>query len=232
MDLSSRSNVGGPDDSSDASPDLNQLEPRLRALERRDDEDEDKNDDSSAAESTRRTPPHDSSFELQGNSTAALMELTSQLLSNLALPPNSSLRTNELKTALQESFAMVQKMLNEYTQMAREREEWWVKQLEREREKQCVWEESLATVVKEGEVLERELRTRGRRRGSRFFDASVLSDGMGTLRVRPSKLAASKATSVPEEGPSPPYVAAFSDSPTPLSELSRQTSIAVPWRRH
>ena len=80
--------VGGPDDSSDASPDLNQLEPRLRVLERGDDEDAEKNDDSSVAESTRRTPPHDSNFELQGNSTAAQMELTSQLLNNLSLPPN------------------------------------------------------------------------------------------------------------------------------------------------
>jgi hypothetical protein len=124
-DFGSRSSVGGPDDCSDASPDLNQLEPRLRVLEHGDDEDAEKNDDSSAAESTRRTPPHDSTFELQGNSTAAQMELTSHLLGNFTLPPNSSPRTNELKTALQESFTMVQKMLNEYTQMAKEREEWW-----------------------------------------------------------------------------------------------------------
>ena len=115
--------------------------------------------------------------------------------------------------------------------MAKEREEWWAKQLERERERQSVWEESLATVVKEGEVLERELRTRSRRRGSRFFDASVGSgtvDGMGTLGLRPSKLAASKSSSVPEEVTTPAYVAVFSGSPPPLSELSRRTSVTVP----
>jgi hypothetical protein len=71
-------------------------------------------------------------------------------------------------------------------QMAKDREEWWAKQLERERKRQSVWEESLTTVVKEGEVLERELRTRSRRRGSQFFDVNVASgtgDGMGTLRL-------------------------------------------------
>ena len=49
--------------------------------------------------------------------------------------------------------------------MVKDREEWWKAQLQRERERQAVWEESLQTVVREGEVLERELRTRSRRRG-------------------------------------------------------------------
>jgi hypothetical protein len=45
-------------------------------------------------------------------------------------------------------------MLDEYVQMAREREEWWSGKLEREKERQGFWEESLASVVKEGEALE------------------------------------------------------------------------------
>ena len=46
-----------------------------------------------------------------------------------------------------------------------------------------VWE-SLETVVREKEVLERELRKRARKRGSRLFDVGA-NDGMGTLRQRP-----------------------------------------------
>jgi hypothetical protein len=230
-DLGSRASLGGPDDSGDASPDLNQTEPHLKILEGGDDGDRENNDDSSAAESTRRTPPHDSSFDLQGNSTAAQMELTSHLLDNLVLPPDSPPRTNELKNALKDSFAMVQGMLSEYVQMAKEREEWWAKQLEREKDRQGVWEESLAMVVKEGEVLERELRTRSRKRGSRFFDASVgfgVADGMGTIRQRPSKLGISKASPVLEESTAPENIASASGSTQPVSGVSRRTSIAIP----
>ncbi|GLB45670.1 putative OSBP family protein [Lyophyllum shimeji] len=112
-------------------------------------------------------------FELHGNATAAQMELTGQLLANLGCEEGSAERDRdrELKGALRESFAVVQGLVNEYVGMVREREAWWRRQLERERRRQRVWEESLATVVREGETLEKELRVRSRRRGSRFFDA-------------------------------------------------------------
>lgn len=187
----------------DASPNLNESADEGKA-EEADDEQEDEDDvsrQSSEADSTRRTPPYESSFELHGNSTAAQMELTSQLLTNLSLPPNSPPRTHELKNALKDSFSMVQGMFNEYAQMAREREEWWKKQLQRERARQGLWEESLATVVKEGEMLEKELRMRSRKRGSRFFDSSfsTIGDGTGTVRQRPSTLGVSKGASIAEE---------------------------------
>jgi hypothetical protein len=91
------------------------------------------------------------------------MELTGQLLSSLSLLADSAPRTEELRTALEESFAMVHTMMDEYIQMTKDREEWWKAQLQQERAMHVVWEESLQTVAREGDVLERELRTRSRR---------------------------------------------------------------------
>ncbi|KAL4063740.1 Oxysterol-binding protein-domain-containing protein [Scleroderma citrinum] len=135
------------------------------------------NDCSSSSHSTRHStqhrPPHESTFDLQGNSVAAQLELTAQLFSSLPLPPDAPARSRELRAALKDSFSAVQTMMNDYVQMSKDREEWWRSQLQRERERQSVWEESLQTVVREGEALERELRLRSRKRGSRFFDAST-----------------------------------------------------------
>lgn len=151
-------------------------------------------DSSSASVLTQQHPPHNATFDLHGSSTAAQMELTGQLLSSLPLPPVATLRTQELHTALKDSFTMVQTMMDEYIQMAKEREEWWKAQLQRERERQSIWEESLQSVVREGETLERELRTRSRKRGSRFFDV-----GMGdVVRQRPATMGL-ESLSVPEE---------------------------------
>ncbi|EGN94271.1 hypothetical protein SERLA73DRAFT_171297 [Serpula lacrymans var. lacrymans S7.3] len=191
---------------------------------RRTSEEEANNDSSSASESTGAVPPHNTTFELHGNSTAAQMELTSQLLANLSLPPNSSPRTQELKAALKESFVMVQSMLNEYVQMSQDREEWWRNHLQRERERQSVWEESLQTVVREGEALERELRTRSRKRGSRFFDASM-SEGMGTLKQRPSSMAFSSSP-VPEDREAS-YFLPVAGEPAALSLPASSPSTAV-----
>ncbi|KAK0212711.1 Oxysterol-binding protein-domain-containing protein [Desarmillaria ectypa] len=169
----------------------------------RGDEDLD-NDESSASESIRKTVPFDSSLELHGNSTSAQMELTSQLLSNLVLPSDVSQQTGDLRNALKESFSMVQGMLDEYIQMVKVREEWFRKQLQKERDKSTLWEESFATVVKEGESLEKELRIRSRRRGSRFFDAAEVS---GTVKQRQSFPALC-----------PPVI---EESPKPVPELSQ-----------
>jgi hypothetical protein len=200
-DLSGNVSSGGgePPNAEDASPSLHQIGD-ANADGDGDGDDEEAADDSSGAESTSRNPPHSAGFELHGNSTAAQMELTAQLLSNIVLPPDAGARARELNTAVKESFAVVQGMLNEYVQMVREREEWWTRRLEKEKRRQKFWEESLATVVKEGESLEQELRVRSRRRGSRFFDAGVsVSEGMGTLKNRPSILGAPAASTVFEE---------------------------------
>lgn len=123
---------------------------------------------SSAAESDGQLPPHEANFELHGNAVAAQMEMSLKLLSSS--PP-----------AVKESFGAVSEMMTEFCAMARERDEWWRKQLRKERARQAVWEESLAMVVKEGETLEQELRVRSRKRGSRVFAPSI-----GTVKRRPS----------------------------------------------
>ncbi|KAF8431896.1 Oxysterol-binding protein-domain-containing protein [Boletus edulis BED1] len=153
----------------------------------------DRHDSSAASESTQSQPPHCSTFDLHGNSVAAQMDLTAHLLAGLPLPSDAPLRTQELREALKESFTAVQSMINEYVQMVKEREEWWKSQLQRERERQTIWEESLQTVVREGEALERELRARSRKRGSRFFDAGMQDAGSATVRQRPISLTASSS---------------------------------------
>lgn len=184
-------------DTGDEDGELSPLTPRHLPPGYGDYDDDERNDDSSVTESTGQVPPYDSDFDLHGNSTAAQVELTSQLLSNLSFPLNAPARTHELKAALKDSFTMVQGMVNEYVQMAKERDEWWCLKLRREQERQTVWEESLQTVVREGEALEKELRTRSRKRGSRFFDADVRDSGV-TFKQRPAHLTLAQTT-VPEE---------------------------------
>ncbi|KAH7920399.1 hypothetical protein BV22DRAFT_1039916 [Leucogyrophana mollusca] len=212
------------DDGADSSPaaDLDKND-----KSRADSEDEDHNDDSSATDSTRQEPPHSSNFDLQGNSAAAQVELTAQLLSNLSLPADAPTRTQEMKSALKDSLQTVQTLVNEYVQMAKDREQWWKSQLQRERERQSVWEESLQTVVREGEALERELRARSRKRGSRFFDVSA-SEGLGTLKQRPPTMTL-VSSPVPEEQ-TPSYFPT-SDQPSvpaPIAVVSPPHSAATP----
>ncbi|TFK62382.1 hypothetical protein BDN72DRAFT_827523 [Pluteus cervinus] len=83
--------------------------------------------------------------------------------------------------ALKDSLIVVQTTLTEYTQMVRQRDDSWRSKMEKERRRQGVWEESLRVVVKEGEELEKELRRRSRKRGSRLFsgDLVVVPEGVG-----------------------------------------------------
>ena len=129
------------------------------------------------------TPPHESSFELLGNSTAAQLELTTQFLSDLSSP---SSRAIELNGVLKE-FRTVQSMLNEYLHIVKERDEWWRARISREQRRQSAWEQSLQSVVQEGEVLERELR-RHSRRHTRIESSTSGGEGMGTVKARPAAL--------------------------------------------
>ena len=131
-------------------------------------------------------PPHEDVFDLQGNSAAAQLELTAQLLANMASASPGAARAAELQSALRESLSSVQGMVNEYVLMAKERDEWWRARVARERERQTVWEESLASVVKEGEELERELRTQARRRSRLEPGAATADEAGGTVKRRPS----------------------------------------------
>ena len=212
-------------DLADGSPNLTQNEeggPPIESLNNAENDGGDEgDDDSSSADSDNKTLPHPS-FELHGNATSAQLELTSQLFYNLQLPPEASKRTLETQHALKDSLAMTQSLLNEYLQMAREREEWYAAQLKKERMRQQFWEESLAVVVKEGETLEQELRMRSRRRGSRVFGPSLTGTFTGgTEKKRPSVLGVSafRQHPVPSpvvEEPSSP-VSADVGSPPPLT---------------
>jgi oxysterol-binding protein 1 len=114
------------------------------------------------------------------------IDLVSQLIASSSSSPE-----------IKEVMSSAQSLVHEYIAMAKERDEWWASSLKREQKRQTIWEESLQTVVKEGEALERELKERSRRRGSRFFAAGVseASEGsaMSTLRLhhRPPTIALS-----------------------------------------
>ncbi|KAF8505882.1 Oxysterol-binding protein-domain-containing protein [Russula emetica] len=155
-------------------------------------ENDERHDASSGNDSTDRiydtdTPPHESSFELLGNSTAAQLELTTQLLSDLSSPSTIVSRVVELNGALKESLRTVQSMLNEYLHMVKERDDWWRSRISREQRRQSVWEESLHSVVQEGEALERELR-RHSRRHTRIASSTSGGEGVGTVKARPAAL--------------------------------------------
>ena len=190
-----------------------------------------RHDSSAASEVTQSHPPHGSTFDLHGNSVAAQMDLTAQLLAGLPLPSDASLRTQELRDALKESFTTVQSMINEYLQMVKEREEWWRSQLQRERERQTIWEESLQTVVREGEALERELRARSRKRGSRFFDVGMQDAGS---RQRPLSLAAT-SSAVPSAQASAYFTAVetplISSTPVPTADAPQSPVLLTPTQR-
>lgn len=131
-------------------------------------------DGSSGEELAGATPPYEGTFELHGNAAVAQMELTLELLPPAPAPALSPDLTDALRGALATAHGLVA----EYATMVREREAWWRGRLARERERQGVWEESLASVVKEGEALEGELRARSRKRGSVFFDDTLKGRGL------------------------------------------------------
>jgi len=195
-------------DSADNSPNLTQNEesgaPRVESLNSAENDGGDEgDDDSSSADSESKTLPHPS-FDLHGNATSAQLELTSQLFSNFRLPPETPKHTLETQQALKDSLVMTQDLLNEYLQMAQDREEWYAGQLKKERSRQQFWEESLAVVVKEGETLEQELRARSRRRGSRVFGPSLTGTiSGGTEKKRPSILGLHGSTFRQQPAPSP-----------------------------
>lgn len=95
---------------------------------------------------SQRPPPHESTFMLQGNSIIAQMEVSHELCRRFDLPP----ALHEAGKAAIESFATVQRMMQEYIQMVHDREDWWKEKLDKERERNALWEESLQIVVQEG----------------------------------------------------------------------------------
>ncbi|CAK5274399.1 unnamed protein product [Mycena citricolor] len=136
-------------------------------------EDEDEEFEDSSASASIRTHrlavPHEATFELLGNSVVTQLELS------LGLLPEGP--THD---AVRDSLATV----TEYVGVARERDTWWRKHYAKAKAKQNAWEQSLDSAVRESEILERELRARSRKRGSRFFDSGETANGTLTLKGR------------------------------------------------
>jgi hypothetical protein len=179
-------------ESGEVSPRPGESDADAEADAEEDDDEDDGFEDSSASASIRThhvAAPHEETFELLGNSTAAQLELTLGLVG-----PGAA--QDALRDALQ--------MVGEYVSVARERDAWWRKKLSLAKTKQSAWERSLASAVREGEVLERELRLRSRKRGSRFFDAgetqAALAGGSagGTLKARGKRVSVLPASAVVE----------------------------------
>ncbi|KAI0757752.1 Oxysterol-binding protein-domain-containing protein [Daedaleopsis nitida] len=183
-------------------------------------------EDVSDTDSTQQIPPHTNSFELQGNALLAQVDLAAQLLSGLPTQVPGTPRAAELNKAIDDTFHSVTGMLSEYVNMVKDREEWYKAKLERERERQNIWEESLQAVVREGDMLERELRSKFRHRGRAPSAAQE-----GTLRKRPSIMAsppAGETVLTPTAG-SPtvaqPDSPGIEGAPSPADTISQRTGL-------
>ena len=148
-----------------------------------------------------KRPPYEPGFVLHANSVTAHLELTTQLVAGMgsgplpqvsSLPSSSSSSSSsvslqqkqqqQLHTALSESLTTLTSLVQDYIKMVNERERWFRRRLDEEQGRQKVWEESLKVVVKEGEDLEKELRSRSRRRGSAFTGVGVVGrPGIGSI---------------------------------------------------
>ena len=87
------------------------------AVESEMDEEEQMVEDDTSDARSERGPPHEASFALHGNSTAAQVDLTAQLLQSLALPQDASQQLRDLRSALVESATVAQNMIGEYVRM-------------------------------------------------------------------------------------------------------------------
>ncbi|KAJ8456543.1 hypothetical protein ONZ45_g18680 [Pleurotus djamor] len=154
-------------------------------------------DDSSSGNTGPRGPPYADSFDLQANTLSAQMEILVSALSKVANSPSTS---SEMPKFVQ-SLSAMQSLQNEYISMVQAREEWYSRELKKEQKRQTAWEESLKVVVKEGEVLEQELRRRARRKGagggreSKMLEFGVGSqtDTLASLRLLAAHVKGKKA---------------------------------------
>ncbi|TFY69652.1 hypothetical protein EVJ58_g318 [Rhodofomes roseus] len=187
----------------------------------------------SFAESEGKILPHNNSFELQGSTLVAQVELASDLVSKMPVPDPSP-KAIELRRAVEDTLQSVHGMLVEYVQMVKDREDWWKAKLERERERQNLWEESLQLVVQDSQTLESELRKQSRRRSrmeSSYVSAMTHVDSGGTIKARSPQLASPMSESASSFSVQTPT----SPPPTPglgvgmiRRPISRQASATSP----
>ncbi|KAG6817133.1 hypothetical protein H0H87_012324 [Tephrocybe sp. NHM501043] len=145
---------------------------------------------------------------------------------------NATALSTPAPTPLLAALQTAHGLLSEHLAMSRDRDVYFRAQATLERRRQAVWAESLATVVREGEGLERELRTRSRRRGSRFFDGGDSVGTSTTLRSRRGKIGLNEVFEKEEgeEKEKTPTIAAeapVTTSPVAAADLSKVPT-AVP----
>ncbi|KAG6853426.1 hypothetical protein C0991_004539, partial [Blastosporella zonata] len=163
----------------------------------------------SSLASASRTPSSTSTYSLAPShstpSISGAMSSSSSTYITVSSPapsPTPSTPNPPSNAALLAALQTTHALLTTHLAMSRDRDAYFRAQTAMERKRQAAWAESLATVVREGEGLERELRTRSRRRGSRFFDGV---EGVGTVRARKGKGPVSRVKEeeleeVPKEG--------------------------------
>ena len=170
-------------------------------------------------------PPHNGTVDLQANTAAAQLELTTNLVASFNLPSSVPQQLRDIEAALKDSIKQAQQVTNEYIRMTKEREQWYKEQLDKEQERNSAWEESLSVVVREGELLENELRKRGRARAKRRSMLFVPSDQTPTT----SSTVRKPTRDLP---PLPPIVDTLTTVnqtpiPPPIAVLHQGTSIPV-----
>ncbi|KIJ28907.1 hypothetical protein M422DRAFT_784466 [Sphaerobolus stellatus SS14] len=173
----------------------------------------------SSASSGAAVPPHNGAIDLQANNTITQLELTTKLAATLNLPPSAPKQLKELEAALKDSIAQAQQVTNEYVRMVKEREQWYKEQLEKERDRNAVWEESLSVVVREGELLENELRKRGRAKAKRRSMLFAPDATASTIRQRSIReLPALPVMVEPQQPASPVSPTATTAPPLPVTK--------------
>ena len=217
-----------------------------------DDEDEDSDDDDISEDIlSESSPPHDNSYILQGNALNAQVDLNTQLLGeylnaiNGGVPQSSgrsqsSFNSNaqsssaaQTQSALLEALNATRQMVNEFIKMSNEREEWFKRKLEKEKERGQVWEESLQMVVREGDILEKELKKRVRgekERDSRVSRERSSSRLRTAASIRPMSAVPSSVQSISPLDGIPPKMSTPARVISPLVTSPAEAAIFTPPR--
>jgi len=138
--------------------------------------------DGSSSDQSAGQPPHSETLQVHAHATTTQLDTTASLIKAVLSSKDvlAGRRGAELSKELTESIGAASQMFASYARMTKEREEWYSGQLDRERTRAGVWEESLQIAAREGEELEAELKRRGRNsRRRRSLEGSWASAELG-----------------------------------------------------